>query len=478
MRHDPRSGTDGDRPDHPFHYVGVRTGPYMEWKGSGDGGNDGVVVENRTADPKHVEVDCRTSDSTVFSEAVRLAPGEATSYSDLPDRMIEVNARAADGPKGRSMFGPDAVSGAIVAQITDDDVTFETTTGPYDPDTRDYTPSDTDHGGDDGTASDAAAAGDDDGTAGDAGDATGETTTERPTTSTTRREQRDRSAATADRDARGGSTADPSGSSAQPTRSRSAGETPARSAPESSGGDDANTTGRTTGRGTDERVAEPGRQSSTTPSEAGGPDRTTPDRSGVDEYLTGSEEVKKVLTGDTRLFAVTDRRILDVTQSTAASGASVEEVESTLFSYVTGVDVSITGPTTNVDLTQRVLGAAVAIVGLLVAVASLAVDAGDVTLLGVLVGLLVIGVGAWIYYNASERVPGGIRITFSHTGGHRGSGDSYLLPEGQGNAAREVVRQLGTAHAPDPEPESMEATSAPPATAESGSRAGPKGSDR
>ena len=464
----------------------------MEWKGSGDGGNDGVVVENRTADPKHVEIDCRTSDSTVFSEAVRLAPGEATSYSDLPDRTIEVNARVADGPKGRSMFGPDAASGAIVAQITDDDVTFETTTGPYDPDTRDYTPSDTGHGGDDGTASDAVAAGDDGGTASDAvaagddgeadhdvGDSSGETTaTERPTMSTTRREQRDRPAATADRDAHGGSTAEPAGSTAQPTRSGSAGETPARSAPESSEGDDANTTRRTTGRGTDERVAEPGRQSSSTPSETGGPDRTTPDRSGVDEYLTGSEEVKKVLTGDTRLFAVTDRRILDVTQSTTTSGASVEDVESTLFSYVTGVDVSITGPTTNVDLTQRVLGAAVAIVGLLVAVASLAVDAGDVTLLGVLVGLLVIGVGAWIYYNASERVPGGIRITFSHTGGHRGSGDSYLLPEGQGNTAREVVRQLGTAHAPDPEPESMEATPAPPATAESGSRAGRKGSDR
>ncbi len=454
----------------------------MEWKGSGDGGNDGVVVENRTADPKHVEVDCRTSDSTVFSEAVRLASGEATSYSDLPDRTIEVNARVADGPKGRSMFGPDAVSGAIVAQITDDDVTFETTTGPYDPDTRDYTPSDTGRGGDDGATSDAAAAGDDGEAAHDAGDATGETTTERPTTSTTRREPRDRPAATADRDAHGGSsTTEPSGSSAQPTRSRSAGGTSERSAPEPSGGDDANTTERTTGRGTGERVAESGRQSSpadTSPSEAGGPDRTTPDRSGVDEYLTGSEEVKKVLTGDTRLFAVTDRRILDVTQSTTASGASVEDVESTLFSYVTGVDVSITGPTTNVDLTQRVLGAAVAIVGLLVAVASLAVDAGDVTLLGVLVGLLVIGVGAWIYYNASERVPGGIRITFSHTGGHRGSGDSYLLPEGQGNTAREVVRQLGTAHAPDPEPESMEATSAPPATAESGSRAGRKGSDR
>lgn len=429
----------------------------MEWKGSGDGVSEGVVVENRTAEPTHVEVDCRTSSSTVFSEVVRLAPGEATPYSDLPDGMIEVNARAADGPKGRSMFDPEAVSGAIVVQVTDDDVAFETTAGPYDPDTRDDTPSD---GSDDGrTTGDAEAAGDDGEAGHDTSDSGSESTTatDRPTAATTRREQRDRPTTTADRGANeGSSTTESPGSSASPTRSRSADGTPARSASGSSGGDDVDTTRGTTATGTDDHAEASGRRSSptdTSPSEAGGTDGTTPERSGIDDYLTDSEKIKTVLRGDTRLFAVTDRRILDVTQSTNASGASVEEVESTLFSYVTGVDVSITGPTTNVDLTQRVLGAAVAIAGLLVAVASLVVDAGDATAIGVLVGVITIGVGAWIYYNAAERVPGGIRITFTHTGGSRGSGDSYLLPEGQGNTAREVVRQLGTAHPPDPDPE-------------------------
>ena len=432
----------------------------MEWKGSGDGVAEGVVVENRTVEPKHIEVDCQTSNSTVFSEAVRLAPGEATSYSELPDRMIEVNVRAANGPKGRSMFGSDTVSGAIVVQVTDDDVTFETTTGPYDPHTRDYTPSDSGDGSNDGRAtSDVEAAGHDGEAGHDANDGGSKSTTakEQSAASATRQERRNQPTTTADRGGHGGSSpTESSGSSAQST-SQSTGETPARSVPESSRGErDANTTGGTVGRGTNEHVGEPGQQPSptgTSPSEDGEPDRDTPQWSGIDEYLTDSEEAKKVLTGDTRLFAVTDRRILDVTQSTNASGASVEEVETTLFSYVTGVDVSITGPTTNVDLVQWVLGASIAIVGLLIAIASLILDAGDVTAVGILVGLIVLGVGVWIYYSASERVPGGIRITFTHTGGSRGSGDSYLLPEGQGNTAREVVRQLGTAHAPDPEPE-------------------------
>ena len=471
----------------------------MEWKGSGDGVSDGLVIENRTAEPKHIEIDCQTSKSTAFSEVAHLAPGEAAPYADLPDRMIEVNARAADGPKGKRMFDPEAVSGAIVAQVTDAEVTFETTTDPYDPATRDYTPSGNGDKSDDGgeaerDTNDAETADDDGEISHDAGDdgsgSTTTTATERSAASTTQREQRNRTSTTANGDARGDSSnVESSAARSQTTRSRSASETSARSesgASESTSSATAeDTTARTT-RETDERTREAGRRSSpsgTAPSEDSGTSRDNPERDEIDEYLTESEEVNKLLAGDTRLFAVTDRRILDVTQSTSASGASIEEVESTLFSYVTGVDVSIKGPTTNVDVTRRVLGAAIAIVGLLIVVASVVADAGDVTAVGVLVGLILIGVGAWIYFNASERVPGGIRIQFTHTGGSRGSGDSYLLPEGQGSTAREVVRQLGSAHAPDPEPDQMGTTSASPeATAGgstgSGSRAGGRRSER
>lgn len=469
----------------------------MEWKGSGDGVSDGLVIENRTTEPKHIEIDCQTSKSTAFSDVAQLAPGEATSYSDLPDRMIEVNARAADGPKGKRMFDPEAVSGAIVVQVTDAEVTFETTADPYDPTLQDFTPSDDSDESDDGgeagrDTNDAETGGDDSETNHDAGDDGSEsTTTERSAASTTRREQRDRTSTTADRGDRGDSSnVDSSAARSQTTQSRSANETSARS----ESGTQASTssaTGEDTARQKtvgkpDERTREAGRRSSpgdTSSSEAGGTNSDKPARDEIDEYLTESEKVKKVLTGDTRLFAVTDRRILDVTQSTSASGASIEEVESTLFSYVTGVDVSIKGPTTNVDLTRRILGAAIAIVGLLIIIASVAADAGDVTGVGFLVGLILIGIGAWIYYNASERVPGGIRIRFTHTGGSRGSGDSYLLPEGQGSTAREVVRQVGSAHAPDPEPDQMVTTSASPeaiadGSTDSGSRGGRRRSER
>lgn len=460
----------------------------MEWKSPGNGVSEGLVIENRTAEPKHIEVDCQTSKSTVFSEVARLAPGESTPYSDLPERMIEVNARAADGPKGKSMFDPEEVPGAIVVQVMDTEVVFETTTNPYDPTIQDYTPSDNSNRGDDddkaGDTSDAETAGGNGETSHDAsGEDSGSTTTatEQSVESTTHREERDQTSVTADRDApKGSSNADSSVSQSQTTQSRSAGETPAQSEsgrPESaSSATNGDTAGRTTARETSERTGKAGQQSSTggtSPSEAGGTDGDKPGTGEVDKYLSGSEAANKVLAGDSRLFAVTDRRILDVTQSTSASGASIEEVESTLFSYVTGVDISIKGPTTNVDLTQRVIGAAIAIAGLLVAIASLVADAGDVTAVGSLVGLILIGVGVWIYYNASERVPGGIRIQFTHTGGSRGSGDSYLLPEGHGDTAREVVQQLGSAHAPDPEPDEIATTSASPnATAGAATAAG------
>ena len=248
----------------------------MEWKGSGSGVSGGLVVENRTGEPKHVEVDCQTSKSTVFSGATRLDPGEAVPYSDLPDRMIQVNVRAADGPKGRKMFDPEAVSGAIVVQVTDAEVAFETTTEPYDPALRDYTPSDDSDESDDDGEADHDASGDE--TAGDDGEAsrntsddasgpTAATATGESAASTTEQRQRDRTTTTTDRDARGESS-NP-GSSAgrsQTTRSRSADETAARSGSETPDTtDDAtekDTAGRTAAGGTDERVGETNPRSS------------------------------------------------------------------------------------------------------------------------------------------------------------------------------------------------------------------------
>lgn len=273
----------------------------MEWKGSGSGVSDGLVVENRTGEPGHVEVDCQTSKSTVFSGVTQLGPGEAVPYSDLPDRMVQVNVRAADGPKGRKMFDPEAVPGAIVVQVTDAEVAFETTTEPYDPAMRDYTPSD---GSDGSDSDDGATAGDDSQSSSDngatAGDEGGSTSTGGSAASTAEQDRRSRATAT-DRDGSGASSDTNSLGSTRSgtTRSRSADETPARSESEtadstgSAGGED--TAGRTTAGGADGRVGETDRQSSptdTSPSEAGEGDSDGPGEGEV--YCRSCGEIIKI----------------------------------------------------------------------------------------------------------------------------------------------------------------------------------------
>lgn len=283
----------------------------MEWKGSGDGASDGLVVENRTGEPKHVEVDCQTSKSTVFSGVTRLAPGEAIPYSDLPDSMIQVNVRAADGPKGRKMFDPEAVSGAIVVQVTDTEVAFETTTDPYDPAMREYTPSD--NGGSNGSdesepSSDGDAAGDgsepssdsNDETAGDDG-STATTATGGSAASTAEQEQSDRTTTSVDRDTRGDSptAGSPETTRSQTTRSRSADETAARSGAETpdtaSDTTENDTAGRTTAGEADRRAGEADRRSppaDTAPSDAG---ETAGDEPGEGEiYCRSCGEIIKI----------------------------------------------------------------------------------------------------------------------------------------------------------------------------------------
>lgn len=284
----------------------------MEWKGSGDGVSDGLVVENRTGEPKHIEVDCQTSKSTVFSGVTRLAPGEAIPYSDLPDNMIQVNARAADGPKGRKMFDPEAVSGAIVVQVTDAEVAFETTTDPYDPALQDFTPSgdggesdgsdDSDPSGDSGASADSDPSSDDNSekTTDDDG-STATTATGGSAASATGQGQSDRTTTTTDQDTQGESSN--AGSSettrSQTTRSRSAGETSARSESETldTAGDatETGTAGPTTAGEVNERARETDRQPSSADTSASEADEADRDGPGEGEiYCRSCGEIIKI----------------------------------------------------------------------------------------------------------------------------------------------------------------------------------------
>jgi hypothetical protein len=283
----------------------------MEWKGSGSGVSEGLVVENRTGEPKHIEVDCQTSKSTVFSGVTRLDPGEVVPYSDLPDRMIQVNVRAADGPKGRKMFDPEAVSGAIVVQVTDAEVAFETTTEPYDPAMRDYTPTVDDDEGDNGGESDGSDDSEpssddetgngsepssddsDEKTADDGSTAT--TATGESAVSTTEQGQRDRTTTTTDRDA-GRESSDDSSSvtGSQTTRSGSASETSARSGsetPETA----SDAAGEDTAGGADGRISETDRRPSQADTSVADADDTDGDEPGEGEiYCRSCGEIIRI----------------------------------------------------------------------------------------------------------------------------------------------------------------------------------------
>ncbi len=167
----------------------------------------------------------------------------------------------------------------------------------------------------------------------------------------------------------------------------------------------------------------------------------------VDEYISEQEQVNAVSAGDTRTFAVTDRRVLDIQQTESATGKSIENIETTLFTDVAKVDVSIQGSTTNTDTMKMVAGILFGLLG--VVVAFLGLDTGgDGAAIGVVVGLILLGLAIWLLMNATERIPGGIRIDLRHKTPDDTVSDRYILPESQAGTARAVVRSVGGAHRP------------------------------
>jgi len=165
----------------------------------------------------------------------------------------------------------------------------------------------------------------------------------------------------------------------------------------------------------------------------------------LNRYLTGGETVERVSRGSTRTFAVTDRRLLDITQGRTSEGRPAEFVQSTLFSNVARVNISIEDTITEVDVIQRILAAAAAIIGLLLLVAGAAIDAGDASGLLVLVGLVLMAIGAWLWITATKESPGGIVIALYHASPREESKVTYTLPEDQTETARAVVRMVGHA---------------------------------
>lgn len=168
----------------------------------------------------------------------------------------------------------------------------------------------------------------------------------------------------------------------------------------------------------------------------------------AERFLAAEETVAKMSRGETRAFAVTDRRVLDVRSGMTADGKPIEEVESTLFTDVAGVDLRIEESVTEVDLLRRVLGALSGLLGLLVLLFGIAADLGDANGLVMVVGVFAIGLGIWLWLTAEETRPGGIRITFRYPAGSETAFDRYRLPESQQGTARAAIRMVGSVHDP------------------------------
>lgn len=169
-------------------------------------------------------------------------------------------------------------------------------------------------------------------------------------------------------------------------------------------------------------------------------------------YVTSEEDVKRVSRGSTRTFAVTDRRLLDITHGQTAEGRPAEFVQSTVFSNVARVNVSIKETITEVDVVRRIVAAVAAIVGLLLLLGGVAIDAGNASGLLVLAGLILIGLGVWLWFTATEESPGGIVIALYHVTPREESKVTYTLPEDQTETARAVVRMVGQASGGGPAP--------------------------
>lgn len=166
-------------------------------------------------------------------------------------------------------------------------------------------------------------------------------------------------------------------------------------------------------------------------------------------YLSAGESVEKVSSGDTRTFVVTDLRVLDIQSGQTAGGQSIEEVQSTLYTDVAGVDLRIAESFTETDTIRRIIAGIIGLVGLLLLLFAGIANAGQMSGIIGIVGIILLGMAAWLWFTATETTPGGIRIQFRYP--TEGSHDRYLLPESQQGTARSVVKMVGLAHESRPD---------------------------
>lgn len=160
----------------------------------------------------------------------------------------------------------------------------------------------------------------------------------------------------------------------------------------------------------------------------------------LNRYLTSDEDVEKATQGSNRIFAVTDSRVIDISEGKTSTGRPTEFVQSTIFNNVTKVDVSVKETITVVNTLRRVIAAIIAMTGLLFLISGAAINSGDISSILLVLGIVLIAVGVWLWITATEESPGGIMIEVYHTTPQEESKAVYKLPEDQSETAKAVVR--------------------------------------
>lgn len=167
----------------------------------------------------------------------------------------------------------------------------------------------------------------------------------------------------------------------------------------------------------------------------------------LEKYLADNEDTDTVSRGGNRIFAVTDRRVIDIRSGQTETGKPIENVQTTLFTDIAKVDVRMEETISEVDTIRRIIAGILAFIGVLLMIGSANVR-GSLSGVLILVGILIL-IGALIlWFTAEETFPGGISIRLRHATPDESVTDRYALPEDQENTAQAVVRQVGHSHEP------------------------------
>ena len=170
------------------------------------------------------------------------------------------------------------------------------------------------------------------------------------------------------------------------------------------------------------------------------------DESVLEPHIPPEENLQASATGRGQITAVTDRRVLSVSE--AASGTEQQrEVESVLLTSdtVVGTRYGRTDSENRATL-RRIVGIALAILGALLFFGGLQVR-GDAQGLLVLLGLVVAGIGVYLYMSAEDTMEGDVSITVRRVG--EIPDRTWTFPRGHTEVPQAISEQVAKIHSPD-----------------------------